>query len=888
MTKPGPNSPEGKARKLIDEILKDVGWKILPEGSSVPQEGNFAVEEVETESGPMDYALFVDGVCIGDVEAKSEEKGVPAIIQQDERYSRSYKDSKFDFNGLHIPFLYASNGHVIWFKDVRSKDNLPREISKFHTPAALNEYLSRDIEKAYQWLKDNPIDLEGFRPYQKEAIDGIESALFANKRKMLVSMATGAGKTRVAAELIYRFLKSGAAKRILFLVDRRALASQAVGHFAAFEPEPAQKLNKLYEMYHQKFRKEDLGDGKFNPNEFDYNYMKEPKPHHTFVFICTIQRMQMKIFGRKGMFPWTEEDYYEEIEGEADPPPIHAFDVIIADESHRGYTSSEDSKWREVLDHFDAVKIGLTATPAKHTIAYFKDIVYHYPVERAVQEGYLVDWELVKIESGVRMDGLFLKPGEEVQYIDPSTGKKRYDNLEDEREFSTTALERKAAAPDSNHKIVQEYAKYAKEFEKEYGRFPKTLVFATTDIPHTSHADRLVEWLRQEFSDKGGDFVKKITGTVDRPLQRIREFRNRPQEPGIVVTVDLLSTGVDIPTLEAILFVRPIKSRILFEQMMGRGTRLASDIGKTHFTVLDAVGVVDYFKNATNFPDPFPSKPTKRYNEIIDELSNNKNRDYNIKILTRRLQRISKNISVKGREKLEPFIEEGDIGRFAKNLSKNLNDNFVETIKILQNKSLYYELEHYDRVKSDFLLAIGQEDEVTSEHYEIVVHGKEYKPEDYLTMFKRFVNEEPDTIEALSILLKRPRDLNTDLLDELRKKLAARPEEFSVKNLRKAYGNNLADIIGMIKAAITNQLPLATPIRVGRAMEVITEGKEFSEQEKEWLHYIANHLTSNLLIEKRHFTSIPFSKKGGWKKADSDFGGKLEEIIVKLNEMMTS
>ena len=96
-------------------------------------------------------------------------------------------------------------------------------------------------------------------------------------------------------------------------------------------------------------------------------------------------------------------------------------------------------------------------------------------------------------------------------------------------------------------------------------------------------------------------------------MQRIREFRNRPVEPGIVVTVDLLSTGVDIPTLEAIIFIRTIKSRILFEQMMGRGTRLARDIGKTHFTVYDAVGVVDYFKNATNFPEGTPTKQTKKY-----------------------------------------------------------------------------------------------------------------------------------------------------------------------------------------------------------------------------------------------------------------------------------
>ena len=281
----------------------------------------------------------------------------------------------------------------------------------------------------------------------------------------------------------------------------------------------------------------------------------------------------MKLFGRAGMFPWTDEDYYGE-DDEIEDIPIHSFDVIIADECHRGYTSSEDSKWREVLDHFDAIKIGLTATPAQHTTAFFNNVVYNYPVQKAIADGYLVDYDMVKIDSGIRMEGLFLEPGEEVQYIDPLTGVKRYDTLEDERDFNPSSIERKATAPDTNKKIVKEYAKYARDFEEKYGRFPKTLVFATTDVPHTSHADRIVEWLREEFSDKGGEFVKKITGTVDRPLQRIREFRNRNDEPGIVVTVDLLSTGVDIPKLEAIVFIRGVKSRILFDQMMGRGTRL--------------------------------------------------------------------------------------------------------------------------------------------------------------------------------------------------------------------------------------------------------------------------------------------------------------------------
>src|SRR5437660_4249173 len=230
--------------------------------------------------------------------------------------------------------------------------------------------------------------------------------------------------------------------------------------------------------------------------------------------------------------------------------PIHAFDLIIADECHRGYTSAELSVWRNTLDHFDAIKVGLTATPAAHTKAYFNDVVYRYEYERAVREGFLVDFDAVTIKSNVRMAGVFLQEGEQVGMIDPETGSEQLDRLEDERQFDTTEIERKVTAPESNRKIIEELKKYALDHEQRYGRFPKTLIFAANDLPHVSHADQLVRLCRDAFG-RGDSFVQKITGspTVDRPLQRIRELRNRPS-PGVVVSVDLMSTGVDIPDLE--------------------------------------------------------------------------------------------------------------------------------------------------------------------------------------------------------------------------------------------------------------------------------------------------------------------------------------------------
>jgi type I restriction enzyme R subunit len=183
---------------------------------------------------------------------------------------------------------------------------------------------------------------------------------------MLVAMATGTGKTFTMVNEVYRLLKSGVARRVLFLVDRRVLAAQAVRAFASFEPEPGLKFDRIYEVYSQRFHREDIGeDEPFDPKVLPASYLLEPQPRHTFVYVCTIQRMAINLFGRGAAFGRDEQG--DDEEADHVDIPIHAFDVVIADECHRGYTSAELSVWRNTLDHFDAVKIGLTATPAAHT-----------------------------------------------------------------------------------------------------------------------------------------------------------------------------------------------------------------------------------------------------------------------------------------------------------------------------------------------------------------------------------------------------------------------------------------------------------------------------------------------------------------------------------------
>ncbi|MGA2262857.1 MAG: type I restriction-modification enzyme R subunit C-terminal domain-containing protein, partial [Acidobacteriota bacterium] len=712
--------------------------------------------------------------------------------------------------------------------------------------------------------------------------------IIGGKRHLLVAMATGTGKTYMTVAQVYRLLESKAAHRVLFLVDRKALAAQAVREFAAFNTPRGNKINQEYEVYSQRFRREDLGDDRpFDPKVLPAEYLINPSSAHTFTYVSTIQRMAINLFGREGAFPQSGSDPDYDEDAEKVDIPIHAFDLIVADECHRGYTAQETSIWREVLNHFDAVKIGLTATPAAHTVALFGDPVFRYGVEEAIKDGYLVDYEPVTIKSNVRLNGVFLRQGESVGKIDTETGVEIFDELEDEREFPSEEIERKITAPRSNRKIIEEMAKYAYEHEQTTGHFPKILIFAVNDLPHTSHADQLVSICREVF-DQPDEFVQKITGNqnVDRPLQRIREFRNRPN-PKIVVTVDMLSTGVDIPALEFIVFLRPVKSRILWEQMLGRGTRLCPEINKTHFTIFDCFdgSLIRYFKDVSNFKIEPPHTDPLSLREIIENIYQNIDRNYHVGILVKRLRRIEKDMSGIAREEFSRFIPDGDMGQFAGKLPDLIRNDFTNTLKLLRNSEFQDLLLNYQRAKRSFLVAYEADDEVVSERHSH--YGQFEKPEDYLNAFAQFVTENANRITAAKILLDRPKQWNPAVPDELQQKL--RESNYDEKTLSEAhrviYHKALVDIISMVKHAARSAEPILTAEeRVDRAIRKISQHRSFNEEQQNRLSLIREHLVKNLTIEEDDFDVLPiFEQVGGKGKARRVFGDKLPSLIEDLN-----
>jgi type I restriction enzyme R subunit len=880
-------------KSRIDARLRSMNppWTIIPyrEGLNFSGLDAHAVEELPTTNGPADYGLFVKGKLLGIIEAKRVGVGPQNVLEQAKRYSAGAFQGPGNWDGLKVPFLYSSNGTIVWHIDVRGERAASRILSGFHTAPALEARFAANLKPAEDWLLDTPPDqIIRLRDYQQRCILAVENAIAHGQRDLLVAMATGTGKTFVTVAQIYRFLESKLARRILFLVDRKALAAQAVREFNAFSTPHGHKFTQEYEVYSQRFQREDFGDDEpFDPKVLPNGYLTEAKPSQTFVYVSTIQRMARNLFGAAGAFPQSRDEAEREDDADRLDIPIHAFDVIIADECHRGYTAEETSIWRETINHFDAIRIGLTATPAAHTVALFGEPAFRYGVEQAIREGYLVDYEAVTIKSNIRMNGVFVREGEQVGKIDPETGEQVFDQLEDEREFPAEEIERRITAPDSNRKIIQTIRNYALDHEDRTGRFPKMLIFAVNDLPHTSHADQLVHICREVFG-QGDKFVQKITGSpsVDRPLQRIREFRNR-QEPKVVVTVDMLSTGVDIPALEFIVFLRPVKSRILWEQMLGRGTRRCDDISKTHFTIFDCFDgtLIRYFRDVANFQIEPPRATPLTIPEIIENIWQNIDRQYHANVLVKRLRRIEKDMSGNARELFAKFIPDGSIGQYATLLPSLLRNEFTETMKLLRNKEFQTLLMDYPRAKKSFLVAFGATDDVTSERKPRF--GEFERPEDYLEAFSRFVRENWKDVEGLKVLLQNPSEWKPIVLEELKRSLGSKG--FQVSQLQTAHKivshKELADIISIVKHAAKEQEPLLTAEeRVTRAMTRLMEANTFNTEQKQWLSLIREHLVHHLTIDEDDFDVQPLLQdRGGRAKAERVFRNQLQSVIGGLN-----
>lgn len=745
-------NPEQKARKTIDEKLEEQGWTEIEEPI-----GTGYIEEYETASGPVDYALILNGDIIGLIEAKEEGKDAYAALTQAERYSKDI-DTQYGFGSkdqYHVPFVFATNGEDIHFRDLREHAPSERELRDFLQPEALEELMDKNYERAFNWLSENPIEeTHGFLwNNQKGAIagdenhKGIEQAFREGKRKALVQMATGTGKTWMAAAEIYRMLKSDLVDRVLFLVDRSNLGKQARREFENFDIGRGRKLGEVYNV-------ERVENG---------NY-----PETGDIVVSTLQ----------GMYSLLEN--HDEVD-----IPQHAFDLVVTDEVHR----SIYGEWKVVLSHFDSYEIGLTATPAQHTLAYFEnggEWVYKYGYWQAVDDGKVVPYETYRIETGITMEGL------------------EYDG----EDYNPSQLERDITVPHRNKLIAEEVREQTEDGEK-------TLVFAIND----KHAIELEKKFRQVYSDKPNDYVKKITYTTDNADDWLKKFKNVHMEPTVAVTVEMVSTGTDVRPLENIVFARPVKSPILYNQMVGRGTRTCSDIDKEKFTLFDCVGVVDYFHDQQH-------PPFDQYRDI----DRDKERD----------------------------SSEGDEGE---------DDGGVEGVKVAEDVR----------------------DEITDSGYVFQTEdGEELRPDDYITAFENYIQDNEDQVEAIRILKNRPSELKREHLEELNEKLKGQSEKFTEERLQKAYSEEMVDLLGFVKHALGEDDFPTTDERVEKAFDAWKQEHDFSEEEQKWLNMMRQHFKSEKTIQKEDFEKLPFLRAGGWESAAEAFGGEdnLKETLEELNEQV--
>ena len=869
---------EQSTRALIDQQLRERGWEAdsstirYAKGTRPAKGRNLAIAEWPTKSGPADYALFVGEVCIGIVEAKRYQKNVSAAIDQAERYSRciQWDDSAQTWDdGFQVPFVFATNGRPylkqvetesgIWFRDVRLANNLRRPLMGWFTPDELVSQLEVEKEKAQEALKNRHFDF-GFqlRPYQKAAIQAVEKVLDTEKREMLVAMATGTGKTKLAIAMLYRLLSTKRFRRICFVVDRSALGTQTSDEFMSTSIEGPKTFGQLFGI-------KGLEDIKPDPE--------------TRVHICTIQGLVKRVL------------YNTEPE---DVPPIGQYDLMVIDECHRGYLldremsdaelsfrSQEDyiSKYRRVLEYFDAVKIGLTATPALHTAQIFGEPVYTYTYREAVVDGWLIDHEPpIRFQTALSKAGIVFEAGDDVEVIDSKTGEVENVITPDELDFQVESFNRKVITQPFNQVVAEELAKHI-----DPSLDGKTLIFAATD----AHADLVVHELKKAFAAQYGSIedaaIRKITGSVDKVGKLIRSFRN-DAFPQIAVTVDLLTTGIDVPKITNLVFIRRVNSRILYEQMLGRATRRCDEIGKEVFRIFDAVDLYASLQDLTQMK-PVASNPKLTFEQLFDELASVTEEDQRELVrdqILAKLHRKLRKLPSKSAQAVQDLT-----GETAEELRDRLKTYTPEEAAAYAKKfaGLGKILDWDPDGSGPNLIPISHhEDEMRTVS---TGYGEYEKPEDFLDTFTSFVKNNQNRIAALSVVVQRPRDLTRAELRSLRLELDKMG--FSETTLRRAWNDAsnediAASIIGFVRQAALGDPLVPFETRVQNATKAILAKGKWTDPQKTWLRRIAEQIMKEIVVDRESIDQGTFAAQGGFNRLNRVFNGQLETILSDFNE----
>lgn len=891
---------EAETRYLIDEQLRKVGWeadteKLRYSKGIRPAKGrNMAIAEWPTDStvgnrGYADYALFIDNQMVATIEAKATHKDISSVIDyQCKDYSRNIREEDAEYqigtwNGYKVPFTFATNGRQylkqydtksgVWFLDLRQLDNAPKALRGWMSPIGIIEMLEKEVSSQNQALQNMPYDLlrdkDGLnlREYQLKAIQAAENAIMDGRQKVLLAMATGTGKTRTILGLIYRFLKTERFRRILFLVDRTALGEQAEDVFKEVKLEDLMTLDDIYNI-------KGLEDKSVD--------------RETRIQVATVQSMVKRIL-------YNDDDTM---------PAVSDYDLVIIDEAHRGYILDREmgedellyrdqmdyqSKYRSVIEYFDAVKIALTATPALQTTEIFGQPVFKYTYREAVVEGYLVDHDAPhELTTKLGKGGIHYKKGDTVTIYDPVTGEiTNSELLDDELDFDIDSFNRQVITENFNRTVLAEIARdIDPESSEEQG---KTLIYAVDD----QHADLIVKILKEIYSQTGvdNDAIMKITGSVGggnkkKVQEAIKRYKNE-RFPSIAVTVDLLTTGIDVPEITALVFMRRVKSRILFEQMMGRATRLCPEIHKTHFEIFDPVGVCDFLE-AVNTMKPVVVNPSTTFTQLLEgleALGDDKQVQHQIDQIVAKLQRRKRNMDDKTMELFISMADGQDPTQFIIDIQKRKLGDAKN--RLLAYKEMFEMLQQRKENGGNPMVISEEEDELL-EHSR--GYGAGSKPEDYLDAFAAYIKTNVNEIAALNIICTRPRELTRESLHSLR--LTLDREGFTQQQLNTAISQMTneeitADIISLIRRYAIGSMLISHEARIRKAVDKLKKAHNFSKQELNWIVRMEKYLMDESVLNIAVFDEDGrFKAQGGFQKMNKVFGNQLENIVLELNEYL--
>jgi len=929
-------SPEKRARQQIDAQLTACGWVVQDYKAVEFSAGRgIALREVPLTTGPCDYLLLVDRKACGVIEAKKEGTTLSTVAEQSARYANSLPAFLKDGNEGALPFLYESTGVETFFRDERDPAPRSRRIFTFHRPETLGEWAAEPDTLRYR-LAQMPfahrLATNGMRDCQIEAITGLEQSFAKDQPRALIHMATGAGKTFTACAFTYRLIKYAKARRVLFLVDRANLGEQARDEFHCYRtPDTNRLFTELYNVQHLT-----------SPHIDDV----------CRVTVCTIQRLYSILRGEE-----LAEDA-DDISGAEvaaafgtrtrdvayNPAvPIEKFDFIVTDECHR----SIYNLWRQVLEYFDASLIGLTATPAPQTIAYFhQNRVAEYNHERAVTDGVNVGYDVYRIKTKVTDKGGKVDKGFLIDHRSKASRKARQEVLADDLDYTPADLDRSVVVPDQIRTILRTYRDVV-QTELFPGRtlLPKTLIFAKDD----SHAEDIVHLAREVFG-KGNDFCKKITYHAKHPVtgkpakskELIREFCLSPTLR-IAVTVDMIATGTDIKPLEVLIFLRDVRSRVYFEQMKGRGTRVLSSTdlqsvsgedarAKTRFVIVDAVGVCESDKTESRPLDRQPSVPLKK---LLQRVIFPGGRDEDtLTTLAARLARLDRELEPAQREQivnasggqtpaalagalLRAFdpdaIAERATGKpgaspeevAPEKLAAVRKDLIREACAPFDTLALRQTLEMLKQ-EIEQALDIYTPDEVLEQGFDAAAKAK---AAGLVQAFRDYLAQNKAQIDALQILYSRPfkQRLTEPMLKELEKKLrdthATWTEDrlwdaFAVTAPGKVKGRSqagrFADLVSLVRFALEQQ-PVLAPFADSvseRFHEWLKDktrvGAVFTPEQLAWLGLIRDHIATSLSIEPEDFEYTPFGERGGLGKAHQLFSEQLPKLLDELNEVLAA